>query len=277
MAVTTPGYNFAAEMEANRQSAAQLQQQLSQQVQNPWMYNYGASSSSSSTSSGGAPTPAAAPARISYPSQELQYMKGEALNYPTYLRNLGEQMAQQAYQKQMSQGLRAGYAGQGYLAAQDALNRARLGYMGQAGQQAFDIAKAQEEAATKLYGLDIGQRGQDIGYQTEMARLAAMQNMQNSRGSSMTIGGGAGSGGGLSGGMTIGGGGAGRNMSGTYTGIGGDVWRGGKQLGYLSQGDADRAAWTNQNVYTGDAWDTYSGSQMSGLGAGGSYSSSIRY
>lgn len=185
---STPGYSFAAEVEANRATAAAQTAALASTVTNPYLYNY----SNSSTGTGSTATAAAAPSRITYPSETLQYMTGEATNYPTYMRNYGEQLAQKAYQKQMNQGLRAGAASQGYLAAMDALNTARLGYMGTAGQQAYEIAKAQEEAMTKLYGLDINQRGQDIDYQTRMAAIVAQQNASGGRGSSMTIGGGGG-------------------------------------------------------------------------------------
>jgi len=144
-------------------------------------------SSSSSTASftasnGTAPIPA--------PNMNGFTFSQDSLNYPAYLKNLGENMAQQQFQSQVNQGLRAGNAGNSYLKAQDQMNMARLNYMGQAGQQSLGVDKAQADEVARRnaeilqrYGIQVGQRGQDLNY-------AAMLASANSRQQPVVLGGG---------------------------------------------------------------------------------------
>lgn len=68
-----------------------------------------------------------------------------AINYPTYMRNLGENMAQQKFQTGVNQGLRLGNSVQGYMKALGNRNNERLGYMSSAGQQDLYAQKHQAD------------------------------------------------------------------------------------------------------------------------------------
>jgi len=95
----------------------------------------------------------------------------EAQNYPTYMRNLGEQMAQRQFQTSTNQGISMGNAVGGYRRALADRNMARLQSMGMAGQEQLKAEGAQaqqqnfyQDLLAKIYGLGIAQRGDDLGY-----------------------------------------------------------------------------------------------------------------
>lgn len=91
-------------------------------------------------------------------------------SYPTYLRNLGENTAQQAFQRATNR-INAGNSQQNLMHAQDALNNSRLGYMSKAGQENLAVDNSMADAWNKynallaqLYGYQVQQRGQDVNY-----------------------------------------------------------------------------------------------------------------
>lgn len=148
----------------------------------------GSSSSSSSTS---ALPPSIAPPNLN----EYQYST-DSQSYPTYLRNLGENQAQQQFQSQVNS-IGMGNSAQNYQHAQDALNQNRLGYMSQAGQAQLGVDQSMMQARNaynqmlaQLYGTQVSQRGQDVGYMGDLARANASMG-----GSRISLGGGGGSGG----------------------------------------------------------------------------------
>lgn len=125
---------------------------------------------SSPSSSGG--TPGNLPASITPPSISPFNFNTESQQYPTYLRNLGEQQAQKQYQSRLNS-IGMGNAAQNFQHAQDELNLARLGYMSQAGHEELGVQQAlqsAQEAYNKMlldmYGIQVQQRGQDVGYRT---------------------------------------------------------------------------------------------------------------
>ncbi|MEM4247645.1 MAG: hypothetical protein QXH80_00055 [Candidatus Nanoarchaeia archaeon] len=150
------------------------------------------------------------PPRITPPTmREFQYTP-PATTWPTYMRALGERMAQEEFQKQVASGVRAGSAAQMYQKALQNLHAQRLNYMTQAGQQLLNIQKllSEEEARRNqemldIYRTQVQERGQDIG---------AMASMY---GASMRSGGGGGGGTISLGGRLPG------YAPGTYTGLGG--------------------------------------------------------
>lgn len=105
----------------------------------------------------------------------------DSKSYPTYLRNLGENAAQQAFQRSTNR-IGAGNSQQNLMHAQDALNNNRLAYMSKAGQENLAVDNSMADAWNKynallaqLYGYQVQQRGQDVNY-------AATQYNANSRG-----------------------------------------------------------------------------------------------
>lgn len=130
-----------------------------------------------SSSVGAAYSPGSLPPRISDPGLNPYNYSTEAQSYPTYMRNLGENNAQRAYQTEVNQGGRLGNSSQSYMHAQDNLNNSRLNYMGQAGQAQMGMegqlaAQNQLNNQNKLnvFGGNITQRGQDIGYMSSFNR-----------------------------------------------------------------------------------------------------------
>lgn len=164
---------------------------------NAWANPSGTSGSSSSMSmTGSSATP---PARIPAPGMSQFQGSQEAQAYPTWLRNLGETQAQKSFQTQVNQGIGMGNAAQGYQAAEQARNMARLGYMSQAGKEQLGVDLQQsgylndyQKLLSQLYGIDVTQRGQDIGLQGEIAKANASMYGKGGYtlgGSSSTIGG----------------------------------------------------------------------------------------
>lgn len=161
-------------------SGQQLGQQGISSTSNPGSNPYAPTSSASSSTSlqngatssggfnfGGAPL---IPGREATPSYTPYNYSSAATDYPTYLKNLGENMSQSSFQNQVNQGIRLGNSAQGYMHAQDGLNQNRLGYMATAGQQQMAVEKQladeNERRNQLLYGnfnSNITQRGQDIG------------------------------------------------------------------------------------------------------------------
>ncbi len=149
--------------------------------------------------------------RIAPPEfKPFEYSAG-AINYPTYMKNLGEKQAQDSFQKNVRYTTQLGSAGQGFQQALDRRNTERLGYMGAAGKAQMDVEGQMQTAdqqykalLAQLYGLNIQQRGQEFDYLSSLNK------------SSSGGGGGVGSfrmGGGSSSGGT--------NAGGGYVGIGG--------------------------------------------------------
>lgn len=146
-------------------------------------------------SAGSVGAPGGGMARISGPALGSFNYSQESQSYPTYLRNLGENQAQQAFQRQINTGIRMGSAAQGFQHAEDARNQSRLSYMGQAGQQELTVQQAlaleqqrRNDEMLKRYGLDIQQRGQDMDYMS--ALLTAASSASKGGGGGFTIGGG---------------------------------------------------------------------------------------
>jgi hypothetical protein len=134
----------------------------------------GSSSSSSSASSTASLPPSIAP-----PSLSPFNYSTESQSYPTYLRNLGENQAQRAYQQTLNRAT-MGNSNQQFQHATDALNTSRLAYMGQAGQEELGIQNAlasshneYQKLLAQLYGYQVGQRGQDVNYADSQNRIAA--------------------------------------------------------------------------------------------------------
>jgi hypothetical protein len=89
-----------------------------------------------------------------------------------------------------------GNTNQQFMHAQDALNASRLGYMGQAGQEELGIqnalASSQNEfnkAMAQLYGYQVQQRGQDVGYASDQNKFATQLQMQNNSQPGFVLGG----------------------------------------------------------------------------------------
>ena len=103
--------------------------------------------------------------------------------YPTYMRNIGENQAQQRFQTAVNQGIRLGNAPQAYQAAMDARNQNRLQYMAQAGQAQFGIDQAQAAAldayqrnVAQLYATQVQQKAaEDARKQQELATLVSQR------------------------------------------------------------------------------------------------------
>lgn len=109
--------------------------------------------------------------RIAAPDiSKFQYSQ-DALNAPTYMRQLGEANAQQAFQNQARYGAQLGNSVQGYQKALTDRNNARLSYMNQAGQAQMGVEGQQRSAQenyqdqlAKIFGLNVTQRGQEMDY-----------------------------------------------------------------------------------------------------------------
>lgn len=157
----------------------------------------GASSASSSGSSGGS-SAGSLPASIAPPDLKPFQYSADSQSYPTFLRNLGENAAQQAFQREIN-AAGPGNSVQSLIHAQDRLNNARLGYMSQAGQEELGVQNAlagnqnsYNQLLAQLYGIQVGQRGQDVGYNESLNRNAtALQSSLNAGGGGvMRLGGG---------------------------------------------------------------------------------------
>lgn len=151
------------------------------------------------------------PAAITPPDIKPFNYSTESQSGPTYMRNLGENMAQRSFQ-QATNRIGMGNSAQNFMHAQDRLNNERLGYMGQAAQQELAIQNAMaaqmseyQRLLAQLYGTQVAQRGQDVGYAGDLARANA------------TV---ANSGGGV---LRMGGGSSSQQSTGTYTPMGGNV------------------------------------------------------
>lgn len=107
----------------------------------------------------------------------------QATQYPQYMMAAGERMAQQAFQQRVNSGVRTGNSVQGYEHALDNETNDRLTYMSAAGKEALTVGNAEAQEADRLnkdrlaiYGGNITQRGQDIGYQESLNRVNAAYN-----------------------------------------------------------------------------------------------------
>lgn len=162
-------------------------------------YSDGSSSNAGSSASSGTANAASAgtgslPARIAAPTLTPFNFSTEAQSYPTYLRNLGEQNAQRAYQASNNR-IGMGNSAQNYAHSLDALNTNRLGYMAQAGQEQLGVDKAKQSESdfmNQMYGdlfkTNVGQRGQDVNYMAALAAAAARS--ASSGGGILRLGGG---------------------------------------------------------------------------------------
>jgi len=117
----------------------------------------------------------------------------DSQSYPTYLRNLGENTAQQAFQRATNR-IQAGNSAQAFMHAQDDLNNARLGYMAQAGKEELGVQNAladnwnkYNDLLAQIYGTSVTQRGQDVNYASNIG-AASLRNEASSPG--ISIGGG---------------------------------------------------------------------------------------
>lgn len=136
----------------------------------------GATGSGSITSSSGSMSGGGAlgdyplmPDRVSAPNYSNYNYSSDATNYPTFMKNLGENNAQNAFQNQVNSGIRLGNSGQSFMHAQDQMNNSRLGYMNQAGQAQMTVEQtlaAENERRNQLqqnaFGINAGQRGDEI-------------------------------------------------------------------------------------------------------------------
>lgn len=148
-------------------------------------FSNGAPSSSVSSGlsvAGGGGGTGSLPERIPTPDLKPFAFSTEAQSYPTYLRNLGEQNAQRAYQNANNR-IGMGNSAQNYAHSLDALNTNRLGYMAQAGQEQLGVDKAlqsESDFMNQMYGdlfkTNVGQRGQDTDYLAALARINAATN-----------------------------------------------------------------------------------------------------
>lgn len=162
------------------------------------MSQMGSSMSSGSMSGGGGGVP-----QIPSPNLGSFQYSSEAQNYPTWMRNMGENQAQQAFQQQVNSGIRLGSAAQGYQHAMDNRNQSRLAYSAAAGQNALTVQQAlaleqqrRNDEALRMFGIQVGQRGQDMSYQESMMR--AMSGGGGGGGGGIRMGGGGSIGGGRS-------------------------------------------------------------------------------
>lgn len=149
----------------------------------------GSSSSSTLMGSGGSSIPS-----IAAPNVTPFTYSADSQSYPTFLRNLGENTAQQAFQRQTNR-IGAGNSQQNLMHAQDDLNQSRLGYMSQAGQQQLGVDNAMADNWNKynsllaqLYGTQVQQRGQDVSYAGQIGASSLNNQARNS--GVMTLGGG---------------------------------------------------------------------------------------
>ncbi len=147
---------------------------------NPWAPVPESNSSSSSMQTSGGAASGGLPARETSPTLSPFSYSQNATDYPTYLRNLGEQNANRQFESQVNQGIKLGNSVQGYSHAMDNMNNNRLSYMSQAGAADMAVQKqlADENARRNqqmidLYGMNINQRGQDIGYSASLNRANA--------------------------------------------------------------------------------------------------------
>lgn len=176
----------------------------------PMMAFSGGDAKSISSQSIPIPSAPAAPVR---PTLQQFSFSPEATQYPTFLRSLGENQAQEAFQQQVNQGVRSGAAFQGYQRALNQRNQSRLGYMGQAGQEQLrteqsiaDAVARYNDQLTNLYGVDVGDRGRMLDYIAQLYGLnlqqrgqdlnyqASMNNIYSRPGQTITLGGGGGGG-----------------------------------------------------------------------------------
>lgn len=138
---------------------------------------------------------AALPPAIAPPSVSEFGFSQESQAYPTYMRNLGEQQAQRQFQSNVNN-IGMGNSSQNYMHAQDMLNAARLGYMGQAGQEELGVQNSMAAARAAynntlagLYGSQVNQRGQDVGYMGQLANASAKASSGSGGGGMMSLGG----------------------------------------------------------------------------------------
>jgi hypothetical protein len=129
--------------------------------------------------------------RVPRPDVSAFRYSQSAQDYPMFMRNLGEQQAQQAFQKNVSQGIQMGGGAQAYQKAMQQRNMERLGYMSQAGQAQMGVEQQMagahntyQDLLAKLYGTDVSQRQDELGY------LASL-NRGGGSGGSFTVGGGS--------------------------------------------------------------------------------------
>jgi len=190
----------------------------------------GAGTSAGSATGSASMTSTMGPAPAAPTLQNFTYSQG-AQQYPWYMRGLGENMAQQAFQQQVNQGARLGASVQGVMAAQDLINRQRLGYMSSAGQQELTVQQAlaeeirrRNDEALRQYQIAMAGRGQELEYQAQMASIAA----RNAASGSGTLS----AGGQLRAGSSGGGGTSRPQAQGTYTDIFGNVSIGSTPIKY---------------------------------------------
>jgi len=215
----------------------------------------GATGSATGSASGSMSIPAS---NIPAPDmQSFQYTQNQQ-NYPWYMRGLGENMSQQAYQTAVNQGARLGASVQGVMGAQNLQNQQRLGYMSQAGQQDLQVGQAmateiqrRNDEALRKYQLELMSRGQDLSYQAQMAAINARSQ-------------GASAGGQLRSGGSGGGGRVGGTGQGTYTDIFGNVSIGSTPIKY---GASDNNPYANPFA-TGTGQQGASGPMAGGYGTG---------
>lgn len=170
-------------------------------------YLTGGTSSSSSSSS---TVPGYNPMPLPTAPSITQYgVAANAQNYPTYMRNLGEAMAQEAFQKQVNQGIGMGSAAQAYQRALTDRNMSRLAGMSAAGKADMDVQNqlaAIQDAYMKnllsLYGIST-QGAVGMNQAQASAMNAAANQSRASAGSMIKLGGGSGSSGGGGGGGYI--------------------------------------------------------------------------
>ncbi len=109
--------------------------------------------------------------RIASPDMSEFKYSPSATNYPTYMKQLGEANAQQAFQQQARYGAGLGNSVQGYMKAMTDRNNSRLNYMNQAGQAQMGVEGAQSTAhnqyqdqLAKIFGLNVAQRSDELNY-----------------------------------------------------------------------------------------------------------------
>lgn len=174
--------------------------------------------------------------RVAPPNVSAFRYSQNTQDYPTFLRNLGEQQAQQAFQKNVQSGIQMGGGAQAYQKAIQQRNMERLGYMSQAGREGLGVEKEMagahntyQDLLAKLYGVEAGQRSDELGY------LASLNKASGGGGGSFTVGGGRSSGGG---GSTSGGG--------SYIGLGGRVGSGMFDYGAGDARTMTTSQWVNR-------------------------------
>lgn len=134
----------------------------------------------SGSTGGGVGGGGATVAGIAPPALTPFHYSNDAMNYPTYMRGLGEQLAANNFKSQVTRGIRAGGSSQALTHAQDAQNLSRLTYMGQAGQAQVSNEKNQADELQRyqqllmaLYGTQVTEEGHQLSYQAALAQAAA--------------------------------------------------------------------------------------------------------